>query len=68
MIIINAPMKADVFRKIAEEEGLVFVKKTGLKMEFENPKGNDEETAAQLKKKCKTVRELASLYFQVIAQ
>ncbi len=68
MIIINAPLKADVFQKVAEENGLVFVKKTGMKLEFENPNGNDAEVANQLKKTCKATKELAAIYFQVLAQ
>lgn len=67
MIIINTPLKADVFQKIAEEEGLVFIKKAGMKLEFDNPAGNDEEMAAALKKKCKGNRELSAIYFQVNA-
>lgn len=68
MIIINTPLKADVFQKAAEEEGLVFIKKTGMKLEFDNPAGNDEEKAAALKKKCKGIKEISAIYFQVNAQ
>ncbi|MEY8353893.1 hypothetical protein AALB39_11110 [Lachnospiraceae bacterium 54-53] len=68
MIIINTPLKADVFQKAAEEEGLVFIKKTGIRLEFDNPAGNDESMAVFLKKKCKGIRELSSIYFQVSVQ
>ena len=68
MIIINAPLKADAFRQVAEEEGLVFVEKTGMKMSFENPQGNDKEMAAQIKKKCKITPDLNAIYFQVTTE
>jgi hypothetical protein len=67
MIIINTPLKAEVFQKTAEEEGLIFLKKSGMKLEFENPAGNDQEMAAALKKKCKGIKELSAIYFQVSA-
>jgi len=68
MVIINAPLRAEEFRKAVEEEGLVFVRKAGLKMEFENPQGNDKEMAEALKKKCKGKKELAAIYFQISIQ
>lgn len=67
MITINTPLKAEAFRKVAEEEGLVFVQKKGMSMEFENPKGDDVATAAALKKKFKSIRELSAIYCQVNA-
>lgn len=68
MIIINTPLKADVFLKIAEEEGLIFMKKSGMKLQFENPTGDDAGKAAALKKKCKERKELSAIYFQVLAE
>lgn len=65
MIIINAPLKADAFRQIAESEGLIFLKKAGMKMTFENPQGNDEEAAAKIKKLCKENPQLNTVYFQI---
>ncbi|MGL5437835.1 MAG: hypothetical protein ACRDBO_21040 [Lachnospiraceae bacterium] len=65
MVVIHAPLRVEEFRKAAEEEGLVFVRKVGLKMEFENPLGNDKEMAEVLKKKCKEKKELAAIYFQI---
>lgn len=67
MITINTAFKADIFQKLAEEEGLVFVKKAGMKLTFENPKGNDAQMAADLKKKFKATKELAGIFFQVNA-
>lgn len=68
MIIINTPLKAEVFQKIAEDEGLVFLKKSGMKLQFENPAGDDAGMAAALKKKCKEKKELSAIYFQVLAE
>ncbi|MGN0372875.1 MAG: hypothetical protein ACI4F3_08685 [Enterocloster sp.] len=68
MVIINAPLKADVFKSLAEAEGLTFVKKAGMKMYFENPAGNDSEKAAELKKMFKNHSELAAVFFQVAAE
>lgn len=68
MIEVNAPLKAEVFKQVAEEMGLVFVKKTGMKLEFENPAGNDAAVAAELKKKCKATKEIAAVYFSVNAK
>lgn len=65
MITINTALKPDVFKRVAEEEGLVFVKKSGMKLEFENPKGNDAQVAADLKKKLKATKELAAIFFQI---
>lgn len=65
MITINTALKADVFKRVAEEEGLVFVKQTGMKLQFENPKGNDAQVAADLKKKLKATKELAAIFFQI---
>lgn len=65
MITINTALKADVFKRVAEEEGLVFVKQTGMKLQFENPNGNDAQVAADLKKKLKATKELAAIFFQI---
>lgn len=68
MIVINTPLRADLFQKAAEEEGLVFVKKTGMKLIFENPQGEDAKKAEALKKKWKGNKDLAAIYFQVFPQ
>ncbi len=68
MIVINTPLKAEVFQKIAEDEGLVFVNKTGMKLFFDNPEGADEKKAEALKKKLKETKELSAIYFQVLPQ
>ena len=68
MVAINAPLKAEVFQQLAQEQGLIFVKKMGMKMYFENPEGNDEEKAAFLKKMFKNNRELAAVFFSVAAE
>ncbi len=68
MVIINAPLKADVFQKLAEEQGLIFMKKSGMKMYFENPGGNDSIRAAELKKMFKENGDLAAVFFQVAAE
>lgn len=67
MIIINAPLKADVFKELAEQSGLKLVSKAGMKMTFENPEGNDSEKAAELKKQFKGNPDLAAVFFQVTA-
>lgn len=66
MIVINTPLRAELFQQAAEEEGLVFVKKTGMKLMFENPHGEDGKMAELIKKKCKGKKELAAIYFQVL--
>lgn len=66
MILINTPLRAEVFQKAAEEEGLIFVKKTGMKLIFDNPHGEDAKKAEALKKKLKGNKELAVIYFQVL--
>lgn len=68
MIIVNAPLKQDLFQKYAEDDGLVFIKKSGMKLFFNNPEGEDEKKAEALKKKLKGERELAAIYFSVQAQ
>lgn len=68
MIVINTPLKAEVFQKIAEDEGLVFKNKTGMKLFFDNPEGADEKKAAALKKRLKEIKELSAIYFQVLPQ
>jgi hypothetical protein len=68
MIVINTPLRADIFQKAAEEEGLIFVKKTGMKLIFENPQGEDAKKAEALKKKWKGKKDLAAIYFQVLPQ
>jgi hypothetical protein len=68
MIVINTPLRADIFQKAAEEEGLIFVKKTGMKLIFENPRGEDAKKAEALKKKWKGNKDLAAIYFQVLPQ
>jgi len=65
MVIINAPLKADLFQTLAEEAGLKLVSKTGMKMMFENPEKNDSEKAAELKKQFKANENLAAVFFQV---
>lgn len=65
MVIINAPLRADLFKTLAEEAGLKFVSKTGMKMLFENPDGNDAERAAELKQQFKVNKDLAAVFFQV---
>lgn len=68
MIIVNAPLKQEMFQKYAEDEGLVFIKKSGMKLFFENPEGEDGKKAEALKKKLKGEKELAAIYFSVQAQ
>ncbi|NNJ31672.1 hypothetical protein [Lacrimispora defluvii] len=68
MIIINAPLKQETFQKYAEDEGLVFRKKSGMKLFFDNPEGEDGKKAEVLKKKLKGEKELAAIYFSVQAQ
>ncbi|MBE5979685.1 MAG: hypothetical protein E7249_11160 [Paenibacillaceae bacterium] len=68
MIIINAPLKQETFQKYAEDEGLVFIKKSGMKLFFENPEGEDGKKTDLLKKKLKGEKELAAIYFSVQAQ
>ncbi len=66
MVIVNAPLRADMFRTKAEGIGLTFVSKTGMKMSFSVPAGEDEAAkAAELKKLCKADKELNTVYFQV---
>lgn len=67
MIIINTPMKADLFQRQAEEAGLRLVSKAGMKMVFDNPEKNDREKAEELKKKFKENANLAAIFFQVTA-
>jgi hypothetical protein len=68
MIVINTPLKAELFQKIAEDEGLVFVKKSGMKLFFDNPEGADGKKAEAIKKKLKESKELSAIYFQVLPQ
>ena len=68
MIIVNAPLKQETFQKYAEDEGLVFIKKSGMKLFFDNPEGEDGKKAERLKKKLKGEKELAAIYFSVQAQ
>ena len=68
MIIVNAPLKQEMFQKYAEDEGLVFIKKSGMKLFFQNPEGEDGKKAEALKKKLKGEKELAAIYFSVQAQ
>ena len=46
MVIVNAPLRADMFRTKAEGIGLTFVSKTGMKMSFSVPAGEDEAAKA----------------------
>ena len=50
MVIVNAPLRADLFREKAESLGLVYVSKVGMKLSFNAPNGDDKEKAAELKK------------------
>lgn len=68
MIVISAPLKADVFQELAIEQGLKFVKKNGMKLYFENPEGNDREKAASLKQLYKNNNQLAAVFFSVAAE
>lgn len=68
MIIVNAPLKQETFQKYAEDEGLVFIKKSGMKLFFNTPEGEDGKKAEVLKKKLKGEKELAAIYFSVQAQ
>lgn len=68
MIVINTPLKQDLFQKFAEGEGLIFIKKSGMKLFFDNPGGEDGKKAEALKKKLKSEKALAAIYFQVQAQ
>lgn len=68
MVIVNAPLRADQFRTKAEELGLEFVSKTGMKMSFRAPAGDDAEKAATLKKMCKADPQLNTVYFQVVSE
>ena len=54
MVIVNAPLRADLFREKAESLGLVYVSKVGMKLSFNAPNGDDKEKAAELK--CANVR------------
>lgn len=66
MVIINAPLRADMFRAKAESVGLTFVAKTGMKMTFQVSDGADENAkVAELKKLCKADKDLNTVYFQV---
>ena len=66
MVIVNAPLRADMFRTKAEATGLTLVGKPVLKMSFSVPAGEDEAAkAAELKKLCKADKELNTVYFQV---
>lgn len=49
MVIVNAPLRADLFREKAESLGLVYVSKVGMKLSFNAPNGDDKEKAAELK-------------------
>lgn len=64
MVIVNAPLRADLFREKAESLGLVYVSKVGMKLSFNAPNGDDKEKAAELKKLCKTDPQLNTVYFQ----
>lgn len=68
MVIVNAPLRADQFRTKAEGLGLEFVSKTGMKMKFNAPAGDDAEKAAELKKLCKADPQLNTVYFQVVSE
>lgn len=37
MVIVNAPLRADLFREKAESLGLVYVSKVGMKLSFKLP-------------------------------
>ena len=37
MVIVNAPLRADLFREKAESLGLVYVSKVGMKLSFNAP-------------------------------
>ena len=39
MVIVNAPLRADLFREKAESLGLVYVSKVGMKLSFNAPNG-----------------------------
>ena len=66
MVIVNAPLRADLFREKAESLGLVYVSKVGMKLSFNAPNGDDKEKAAELKKLCKADPQLNTVYFSVL--
>ena len=53
MIVINTPLKQDLFQKFAEGEGLIFIKKSGMKLFFDNPGGEDGKKSRGIKEKAK---------------
>ncbi|MTI49314.1 hypothetical protein [Sporosalibacterium faouarense] len=66
MIVINTPLKKEVFRKVAEQEGLVYLKTKGMKLYFKNTTEEDEKDfALKLKRIYKKNRELGAIYFSV---
>lgn len=68
MIVINTPLKQELFINFAEGEGLIFIKQSGMNLFFDNPGGEDGKKADTLKKKLKSEKALAAIYFQVQAQ
>ena len=66
MVIVNAPLRADLFREKAESLGLVYVSKVGMKLSFNAPNGDDKEKAAELKKLCKADPQLNTVYYRLI--
>lgn len=68
MVVISAPLRAQRFKELAIEAGFVFVRQAGMKLYFENPGGDDEEAAAELKKRLKEDKDLAAVFFQVAAE
>ena len=64
MVIVNAPLRADLFREHAVCRGLGYVSKVGRKLRFNAPNGDDMEKAAELKKLCKADPQLNTVYFQ----
>lgn len=64
-VIVNAPLRAEMFRAKAEGIGLSFVSKAGMKMTFSAPAGEEKAKADELKKLCKADPELNTVYFQV---
>ncbi len=69
MIVINAPLKKEIFQKVAEEAGLIYLKTSGMKLYFENPTEEaDQAFAEKLKKLCKKNKELSAIYFNVVTE
>lgn len=69
MVIISTPYKKDIFKEVAANEGLDYVKEEGMKLFFNNKSTEkDQLVAEKLKKTCKRHKELKAVYFSVKAQ